>query len=442
MKIKLLKIGLPVVLALFLGLGWFSSTSSLAQQTSIQTELLEQADSSLEKGLYEQAIEQYKEAMANGVGAEAFKRIDEVYQKYLEEEPSNEVSSNYLNDMMAAVAAYPGESFFWDRAVQLAYDGSKLRDAYDLVQRALNRGVSSEVLDDYAERIAYTFSLDYDRYRTVKGGLNGYYAASDGATWSLIDDAGQTLDSGYVVVGIPNDEGNAIYVTEKDTRLLDKGGVARARFDFVASDAGCIDEETHLVPVKVGDAWHYLDLSAEELHESSYDQATSFYNGFAAVKADDVWFVIDANEKKVSPEFEDIRTDCFDACVNDGIIVAKRDGAYSLYKIDFQKTSDFSADDMDVYMGNNLIAFKTGDKWGFVDAEGHVAIEPTYADARSFASGYAAVANDEGQWGFITEENKLVIDYQFADALYFNGAEHAMVSQEPNTYQLLSFNFR
>ena len=64
-------------------------------------------------------------------------------------------------------------------------------------------------------------------------------------------------------------------------------------------------------------------------------------------------------------------------------------------------------------------AVKIKDKWGFVDKDGKMVIQPTYEDARSFSDGYAAVCQ-AGKWGFIDMQGKMVISPQFEDTKDFN----------------------
>jgi len=42
-----------------------------------------------------------------------------------------------------------------------------------------------------------------------------------------------------------------------------------------------------------------------------------------------------------------------------------------------------------------LIAFKNNNKWGFVNEEGKIVIEPQYDNAKSFSYGLAAVFSEQ-----------------------------------------------
>jgi hypothetical protein len=70
-----------------------------------------------------------------------------------------------------------------------------------------------------------------------------------------------------------------------------------------------------------------------------------------------------------------------------------------------------------------------------------VVVPPTYAEARSFSGGFAAVRDDDGLWGFINRDFALVIDHMFVDVHYFNSDETCFVSREEGTFQLLRFMF-
>jgi hypothetical protein len=94
---------------------------------------------------------------------------------------------------------------------------------------------------------------------------------------------------------------------------------------------------------------------------------------------------------------------------------------------------------MDISAGG-YIAFSNGDKWGFINTEGIVVIEPQYEDAKSFSNGLAAVQVD-GKWGYINAENKLVIRNQFVFADYMTQAGSCMISEDEGSYKLLTLVF-
>ena len=66
-----------------------------------------------------------------------------------------------------------------------------------------------------------------------------------------------------------------------------------------------------------------------------------------------------------------------------------------------------------------LALVEIGGKWGFIDREGTLVINPQFDDARGFSEGLALV-NIGRNWGFIDREGTLVILSQFDDARGFS----------------------
>ena len=63
------------------------------------------------------------------------------------------------------------------------------------------------------------------------------------------------------------------------------------------------------------------------------------------------------------------------------------------------------------------VAASANNRWGFLDYDGHYAVEPQYEGVRAFSEGLAAVKRG-GKWGFVDTEGKTVIRPQFSDLLY------------------------
>lgn len=64
---------------------------------------------------------------------------------------------------------------------------------------------------------------------------------------------------------------------------------------------------------------------------------------------------------------------------------------------------------------DNLARFRVGDKWGYLDQQFRVAVEPIYQDARDFTNGLAAVKQD-GKWGYIDRRYKTVVPFDYEEA--------------------------
>mgnify|MGYP006334487577 CR=1 FL=1 len=85
-----------------------------------------------------------------------------------------------------------------------------------------------------------------------------------------------------------------------------------------------------------------------------------------------------------------------------------------------------SFEDARTFNDATYAAVKVNGKWGFVNKEGEMVIDPVYDDARSFSNGLAAVMID-GAWGFIDKNGELVINAIFCDAKDFSAKGTAYV---------------
>lgn len=69
-----------------------------------------------------------------------------------------------------------------------------------------------------------------------------------------------------------------------------------------------------------------------------------------------------------------------------------------------------------------LFPVKSGDKWGFVDREGKIVINPQFAEASAFRDGLALVksSGEKSGYGFIDASGKMIINPNYKSATVFN----------------------
>lgn len=438
---KMLKVVLPICLIFFLCIGWISTITGAIKTMSTYNACVKEAEESVKNGLYEQGIEFYKDALNVKNSKTVYKKIKETYDALYKEEHVPAVRNDYINDMATAATAFPKHEEFWVAQIKLYQDAKNYSKAYQTSKKALNHGASGKELDKLHKELKYMTKVDYKLYSDFATALNEYITVFDGNRWRVLDESGEKHSGEYNLIGLINDDGKGLYINDIDTRILDKKEVTRARFNLKVEKAGYYNEELDLVPVMIDGKWKYINSDGKAMN-GEFDVAGSFFTDKAVAKLGETWFLLDAKgNKKELTGFEDIKLDLYGSYIQDGIILAKQNGKYHIYDTEFKQVGKFSADDIDIRIKDNPIAFKSGEKWGYVNSEGKVVIEPQYAYAKSFSNGYAAVGNKECSWGFITKDNELVIDYEYRDAYYFNSKKICMVSTTENTVQVMSFMF-
>jgi len=438
---KASKVFLPLIIVAVLALSWFTFFTGSLKTFSDNSKYMNEAEESMDARLYEQAIEFYKKALGEKKRVSVYEKIKDAYDALYAEEPTSYIRNCYIDDMEAACSDFPKEEQFWVAQINLYEDASNHSKAYATVVKARNYGAEGKELDALYLKLLYMTKVEYKLYTDCMTALNGYITVNDGSGWTVLDGEGKAYSSKYNLIGLINDEGMGIYVNSIDTRLLDSDEVTRARSNTEMQRAGYYNQKSDLVPVLIGETWRYMHADGTLL-PGEYETAGSFYDGEAAAKTANGWVLVSENgSAKAINGFEDVKLDLYGCHIQGDVVIAKQNGKYHLYSTDFKQIGDFSADDIDICIDNGLIAFEQNGKWGFVNTDGKVKVEPTYACAKSFANGYAAVDTGSGLWGYIREDLTLVIDCTFMDAFYFNPDETCIVSNAEGTYQIMYFMF-
>lgn len=438
---KLFKIILSVLMVALLAFSWVNVFKKIIQNDMDYKNTVELAEKSYENGLYDQAVEYYKKSLNYFDDKSVYYRIKEIYDSHYGEEPTEEVRSKYIKDMEEAANKFPKESDFWVYVANLYVESGNYKNAYKCLKKGKNYGARSDELLALLDSLKYMTKVEERIYYDFSTALNGYISLYNGNSWSIISEKNSSNNkkNTYTFIGPINDDGIGVYVTDKETQIIDMKNVVRARYKIQVNDAGCFDSESKLTPVKINEKWQYINISGG-VDNNKYDFAGSFCKNRAAVCEGGKWYIIDKDFNKVTDKaFDDIKLDLYSNCVQGELIIAKENGKYHLYDLDFKVKGDFECDEIDICIKKNPIAFKKGEKWGFVNPDGSIAIEPTYADAKSFSEKFAAVANDSGKWGYINSDNKLVVEYEYSDAFYFDKNQRSMISITKDSYQILTF---
>ncbi len=435
------KVVLPVAISGALLLSWGQFAGDVSRQGQGYRRCLKLAEESYQKGLYEQAVEYYKNSLEYKNVLGVYDEICKTCKVFYEEEDSKHARNLYIQCLLEAAEAVPENAEYWVTAVKMYKEAEDYSSAYSTVKKALNKGTQTEELIALYRELKYMFQIDYQLYTEYKNWLGGYISLYNADGWVRSNPVGKVTSSQtYQFLGMINDNGWGLYTNDIDTRMLDKNEVVRARFDFSVQDAGIYSPESGWMPVRKELYWQFMNLEGEFL-PGEYQHVSCFVNGKAAVETKDGgWYLINTQGEKVSEVYQDIKLDLSGSYLRDGVILAKSGDAYHIYQSDWTQVSDFSCEDIDICLGDNWIAYKDGGKWGFVDKEGNVKIEPAYEKAKSFSNGLAAVCQNQ-KWGFIDTTNTLVIDYQFTDATYFNRYHYCLISQDDENYQFMHLMF-
>lgn len=423
-SIKLIAIIAAVV---FVAIGWVSVLSDTGSELIAYNNAIKTAESLVGEGLYQRAILEYKEALTYNSSENNWTKMLDAYEKRYDENTS--IMSEYIDALNSALELYPKNVAFVTKLADMHMTTGDMTSAYNCLSDAIEAGVKDETIAKRKQELQYYGELGGYLYDEMLPLCDDAYTVKTDGKWTAVDSKGDSLLNGAEYIS-PSGDGVRVYSLEKDYRLIRSDGMVLGIFEKAPTEAGVFSEG--LIPAKVDGLYAYYDSYAKKQF-GDYEKASAFQNGKAAVKTGKGWIFIDTNGKQASDIFADVILDSNGKYLfGDVVLAAKKAGSYAIFDKELKQVGKFTCDDMDVCANGGAIAFKKGEKWGFVNTQGEVLIQPTYEGAKSYSCGLAAVCKDNS-WGFIDSAGNLVIDYRFSDADYFNESGACMVKTGKET---------
>lgn len=432
------RIILSIVLIALIGGGWTSQVMYAINQTKNYKTVVVEADICREKKLYQKAIDFYDEALK-------IKENNSVRNKWLETyrlayEAEEITRDKYLNAMKQGVEIYPKRADIWETLIIDSLNKMDFKGAKKYYENALKAGADKEIISKYKNEIYYSVSENNRIFSTVLMSSQGYFTVFDGKKWGVMDSAGEWVyECTYDYAGPVINNDMYFLTTSKDSRIYNKAKVAQAILEEQNISTKAIDEG--VVPICKNGIWTFYDYVREENILDRYDNVSCFINGKAAVKNGGTWRIIDKSGKDVcDKKFDDVKLLGSGEYAFNGIMIAAYAGKYGIYDESGKSKCDFTAKDMDICMGGKIAYMDSTGKWGFIDNDGKIVIEPKFDEAKSFSNGLAAVKLGDN-WGFINERGELVIDYKYSDGGYFTNNGVCFVGLSNKQMYMITLRF-
>lgn len=187
-----------------------------------------------------------------------------------------------------------------------------------------------------------------------------------------------------------------------------------------------------LAAVQVGELWGYIDTRGRMVIEPRFAMPGFFSEGLASCRDDfhAPWGYIDAKGQIVIGARFDTAGEFHNGIAKVGLETDRSKALAQLADVGMQvehrfidRTGEFvsavSATHFATGEPDELILFQKNGRWGYLDADGKVVIEPRYVGAMAFSDGLACVRL-EGLFGFIDKTGRFVIEPQFQYASSFS----------------------
>lgn len=378
------------------------------------------------------AIQNYKSAF------EIDSSNEEVFIEYLEQ-------TKLLNDDFYSAALTEYLSYFPESAnayevnCKYYYDDENYSKVISLASESNKAKATNENLKKYYYECFY-------KYRYIKTGCEeaGSFLGSSaivkiGGKYGFIGQSGSYLLS-PVYDKVDNFLGTGTGVClDKEWFVINSMGYKVAKPSAPVDYLGMLSN--NLMLVGKNGKYSYVSTSMILPEQFNYDEATNFKANVAAVKQGGKWGIIGSDGKMITEFiYDDILIDEFNTCISNGVIFAKTNGKYIMIDAKGKRIGSLEFNDACSFVGTQPAAVCIDGKWGFVAADGTLAVEPKYTKAKSYNCGIAPVLVD-GKWGYVDSTGEMRIPAIFTDCLPFADCGIAAVNEEGswNYIKLLGF---
>jgi hypothetical protein len=200
-------------------------------------------------------------------------------------------------------------------------------------------------------------------------------------------------------------------------RLLKASLLASVLF-MVACSGSKSEFEFKLLPVKLNEKWGYVDNSGKILINPQFDEAFLFADGLALVKTAGKYGYIDKDGNVIiNPMYMEAMS------FRNGKALVVGENTYPTF-INKKGEIIFTVNEADEcrHFSEDLAAFKSNFKWGFIDESGKIIINAQFDRVGDFSEGLAMIGNEGSPkmlFGYINKKGEMTINPQFDQANEF-----------------------
>lgn len=421
----------PIALVALMGIGVYSTISEAANIDAEYEKYLKKARKDVKLEVIEEAVDYYGKALELKDTPELCIEVGNVYA-------DNGWDSEAVEWGEKLIDKYPDEPKVYEFLLKQYIDSEQYKECFSLRKQAEARKVENKKFKSLMSKIEYMYTFGYDEYTDVSVYSGGLCAVKSEDLWGYANLRGETEISAQFswagpfstegVAPIKNEKGEFYYISETGNKKIALQNLKKCTALGVSING--------ILPAADNEVYAYYDEDFKKI-SGDYSYASAINGEVGAVKEKDSWKLVDSKGKALTKDtFESVVIDDKGIAYRNERAFVQKDDKYFMVNNAGKKVGKQDYEDARLFLeADGYAAVKKDGKWGFIDKDGKVIIEPQYAEAHSFSNGYAAVKKD-GKWGFIDKSGKLVIEAEFSDVRDFNEQGNCFVQIE-NQWKLL-----
>lgn len=405
-----MKKNLILFMGVLLALAWYVTASSWLGNGKKYQGYIQEAKRLEEKGLYLDAIEEYK--LAKELKADSLEIDEYIADAYLGMGAHKEYKSQ-LNEIIDKYGPVEADvKKLYEFYQQYSSENSRI----DWVKEMHEKYPDSEIVKSYYQSCQGAYTEQYLYLDKIEA-FHGKYAV-----FELKEKKGLLNTKGDMVVKAVHDDiiyngKDADRITVKDGGqyfFINTKGYKTEAPEEVYEFIGMLSQKR--IPAEKNGKYGYLNENLKEAIAFSYDNALPFQENVAAVKSGENWMLINRKGEKLTQDiYKDIAINSQGFCNAKERIFAETDEGWSILSLGGERITSEVYENANAFEAEGVVAVCRNGSWGFVDTEGNLVIDFQYEEAKSFKNGFAPVKHG-GLWGYIDKENNMVVTPAFEAA--------------------------
>ena len=407
---------------ILLMISWIVTISAKSQEEK-QIELLNQAISLMNDGIYVKAVPLLEKAAElrtkHTLAVEA-----ELKRAYLALINTPGYRSRYIRLLEAQLLRDNVPAEIYIEAANFYLAANRLSEAFNVFVIGIEKTGCEKLIELY-ESNRYIYQVNRVGFDHVTAIYNGKAMVQNDGLWGIARTDGTLIVPCVYEQVSTFSEDRAIVKKDGEIFAVDVNNNRLALLHKNASDFHSGFSENRF-PINIDGVW--LRATGDfNIGTMGFEELGMYSGGYAAAKVNGKWGVIDKDTKwLISAQYDDVVRDELGRCYGQGAVFV-RSGAAVLLITD-GNVSEIIYEDAKPFSQEGYAAVKKFGKWGFIDRNGAVIIDFIFDDALSFGQHLAAV-KIENFWGYICKRGNIVIEPVFLNAKSFSGGSAPVLTE-------------